>query len=101
MSTMDIVNYDVRGAIASAEEAAAKSANPEQAFSQELARQVLGRNGLRNRYLENSDSGRGTWDYAAPISSMEQSSVLRGGRFSTDLDRSNGDGDPAYKTRKD
>lgn len=100
-SSMDIVNYDVRSAIAAAEKAAASSHRPEEAFSRELGQRVLGSDGLRNRYLENSDSGRSTWDYAAPVTSMEQSSVLNGGRFSTDRDHSNGDGDPTFKTRKD
>jgi conjugal transfer mating pair stabilization protein TraG len=100
-SSMDIVNYDVRSAIANAERAAAKSADPAATFSEELSRQVLGQDGLRNRYLQESSSGRGTWDYAAPITSMEQSSILEGGRFTTDRDRSAGDGDPTYRTRKD
>ena len=98
---MDIVNYDVRSAIANAERAAARSPDPSRAFSEELSRQVLGRDGLRNRYLENSASGRSTWDYAAPVTSSEQSSVLKGGRFTTDRDHSSGDGDPAYRERKD
>ncbi len=100
-SSMDIVNYDARSAIAEAERIAARSPDPAATFSKELSRQVLGPKGLRNRYLENSASGRGTWDYVAPITSNEQSSILKGGRFSTDLDRSSGDGDPAYRTRKD
>lgn len=99
-SSMDIVNYDVRSAIANAERAAAKSANPAATFSEELSRQVLGNDGLRSRYLQDSASGRGTWDYAAPITSMEQSSILEGGRFTTDRDRSAGDDDPTYRTRK-
>ncbi len=101
ISTMDITNYDVRSAIAAAERSAARSNDPETTFSQELGRQIMGSDGLRNRYLENSDSGRGTWDYAAPITSMEQSAILKGGRFTTDRDHSGGDGDPTYKTRKD
>ncbi|WP_447725656.1 conjugal transfer protein TraG N-terminal domain-containing protein [Sphingomonas koreensis] len=100
-SSMDIVNYDVRSAIANAERAAARSNNPAATFSEELSRQVLGQDGLRNRYLQESASGRGTWDYAAPVTSMEQSSILDGGRFTTDRNRSAGDGDPTYRTRKD
>ncbi|PKP86017.1 MAG: conjugal transfer protein TraG, partial [Alphaproteobacteria bacterium HGW-Alphaproteobacteria-16] len=100
-SSMDIVNYDVRSAIAAAAKAAASSHRPEESFTRELGQRVLGSDGLRNRYLENADSGRGTWDYSAPITSMEQSSVLKGGRFSTDREHSNGDGDPTYKVRKD
>lgn len=61
-ANIDIVNYDVREAIAAAERAAARSENPAHAFSQELSHQVLGPNGLRNRYLEQADSGRGTAD---------------------------------------
>jgi len=98
---MDIVNYDVRGIIATAERHASKAKNPEGAFSEELSKQLLGPEGLRNRYLEQGASGRGTWDYAAPLTSMEQSQILSSGRFSTDRDHSSGDGDPGYKTRKD
>lgn len=99
--TMDIVNYDVRSAIAAAERSAARSSDPARTFSEELSRQVLGKDGLRNRYLENAASGRGTWDYAFPLTSSEQSSILKGGRFTTDLDKSSGDGDPTYRERKD
>ncbi len=98
---MDIMNYDVRSVIAESERAASRSANPERAFADELSKRVLGSDGLRNRYLENSDSGRGTWDWVAPITSMEQSSILSGGRLSTDLDHSSSDGDSSFKTRKD
>jgi conjugal transfer mating pair stabilization protein TraG len=98
---MDIVNYDVRNAIANAERAAAKSSNPERTFSKTLSRQVLGAEGLRNKYLENADSGRGTWDWSAPITSTEQATILDNGRFTTDRDHSSEDGDPTYKTRKD
>jgi conjugal transfer mating pair stabilization protein TraG len=95
------VNYDVRGAIAAAERAAAKAANPTEAFSQELSRQVLGPNGLRNRYLEQADSGRGTADVTGPLTSIEQSSILKSGTFSTDLKNSPQDGDPSFKERRD
>jgi conjugal transfer mating pair stabilization protein TraG len=98
---IDIVNYDVRNAIALAEHTAVRSRNPEAAFSAELSRQVLGNDGLRNRYLENADSARGTWDWAAPVTSLEQSSVLSSGRLTTDKDDSSGDGAPNLKTRKD
>jgi conjugal transfer mating pair stabilization protein TraG len=100
-SSMDIANYDVRSAIAAAEEAAARSSDPARTFSHELSRQVLGSDGLRNRYLENAASGRGTWDYSSPVTSMEQSSVLNSGRHVTDRDRGPDDGDPKYRTRKD
>ncbi|MDB5709609.1 MAG: conjugal transfer protein TraG, partial [Sphingomonas bacterium] len=100
-ATMDIVNYDVRNAIAAAERAASRSGNPQRAFSEELGRQVLGPQGLRNQYLENADSGRGTFDYAAPFISREQSSVLNNGRLRGDRDHSSNDGDPSFKTRKD
>ncbi|MFX8090507.1 hypothetical protein ABTK75_19515, partial [Acinetobacter baumannii] len=73
---IDIVNYDVRNAIAAAERAAARSDSPADAFSRELSRQVLGPEGLRNRYLEQADSGRGTADVTGPLTSIEQSSVL-------------------------
>ncbi|RQW46101.1 conjugal transfer protein TraG N-terminal domain-containing protein [Novosphingobium sp. LASN5T] len=100
-ANIDIVNYDVRGAIAAAERAAAKSDNPADAFSQELGRQVLGPTGLRNRYLEQADSGRGTTDVTGPLTSIEQSSILKSGTFSTDLKNSPQDGDPTFKERRD
>jgi len=98
---MDIVNYDVREAIANAERAASKSENPAQTFSSELSQRILGDRGLRNRYLEQADSGRGTVDITGPLTSLEQSSVLRTGRFSTDLDKGPFDGDPSFKERRD
>ena len=100
-ANIDIVNYDVRGAIAAAERAAARADSPADTFSSELSRQVLGPNGLRNRYLEQADSGRGTADITGPLTSIEQSSVLQRGTFSTDLDHSPQDGDPSFKGRRD
>jgi conjugal transfer mating pair stabilization protein TraG len=98
-STLDIVNYDVRGAIAAAERAAARSPDPAAAFSRELSNRVLGPEGLRNRYLGDADAGRGTFDVLAPITSMDQSSILKSGRFSLDKDGSPGDGDSTFKKR--
>lgn len=100
-ATIDIVNYDVRSAISSAERAAARSGNPDQAFSRALSEELLGNRGLRNRYLENADSGRGTADITGPITSVEQSSVLNRGRFSDDLANGPFDGDPSFKERRD
>jgi len=100
-ANIDIVNYDVREAIAASERAAARSDNPADAFSRELSRQVLGPEGLRNRYLEQAASGRGTADITGPLTSIEQSSVLRSGTFSTDLEHSPQDGDPSFKERRD
>ncbi|WP_404337799.1 conjugal transfer protein TraG N-terminal domain-containing protein [Sphingomonas sp. MMS12-HWE2-04] len=100
-STMNIVNYDVRSAIAAAEKAASKAPDPSSAFASELSRQIMAPDGLRNRYLENSSSGRGTWDYLAPVTSAEQKSILSSGRFTLDRDHSSEDGDPEYRTRKD
>jgi conjugal transfer mating pair stabilization protein TraG len=100
-ANIDIVNYDVREAIAASERAASRSDNPVDAFSRELSRQVLGPTGLRNRYLEQADSGRGTTDITGPLTSIEQSSLLRGGSFSTDLERGPQDGDPTFKERRD
>ena len=82
-----------------AERAAARSATPEATFTRELNRQVLGPEGLRNRYLGQADSGRGTADITAPFTSIEQSSILRKGRFSTDLANGPFDGDSTYKKR--
>jgi conjugal transfer mating pair stabilization protein TraG len=99
-ATIDIVNFDVRNVIADAEKAASRSDAPEKAFSAVLSDQILGEAGLRNRYLDEASSGRGTWDWSAPISSMDQSELLRSGRFPSDRDQSAGDDDATYKTRK-
>jgi len=98
-SSIDVINYDVRDAIAAAVRAASKSPNPEKSFTQELGRQVLGRDGLRNRYLGDADKGRGTTDITGPLTSIEQSSILSSGRFSTDLDSSAQDGSSDFKKR--
>ena len=100
-ASIDIVNYDIREAIAAAERAASRSDSPADAFSDELSRQVLGPSGLRNRYLEQADSGRGTADITGPLTSIEQSSVLKTGRFSDDLASGPFDGDPHFKERRD
>ncbi|MDO7841749.1 conjugal transfer protein TraG N-terminal domain-containing protein [Sphingomonas immobilis] len=97
--TIDIVNYDVRNAIAEAERIASRSSTPEQAFSAELSRQVLGGRGLRNRYLREADAGRGLGDFLAPLSSHEQEQILSTGRFSGDLDNGQWDGNPEFKKR--
>lgn len=96
---LDIVNYDVRAAIAAADRAASGSAIPERVFTETLGREILGRNGLRNRYLGQADAGRGTADITGPITSVEQSSLLRSGRFSNDLQNGPLDGDPPYKEK--
>src|SRR3546814_6007352 len=70
-SSIDIVNHDVRNAIANAERAASMSRTPEAAFSSELGRAILGADGLRNRYLDQADAGRGPWDATAPFTSIE------------------------------
>ena len=100
-SSIDIVNYDVREAIASAEKAASRSGRPEEAFARELGERVLGNDGLRNRYLQQADSGRGTVDVTGPVTSMEQSSILSSGRLLFDRDSGMADGDPSYKERRD
>ena len=96
---IDIVNYDVRNAIASAERAASKSSDPASAFSSELGRQILGSDGLRNRYLRQADSGRGIRDYTAPLLTSEQRTLLDSGRFSGDLDHGPLDGNSEFKER--
>jgi conjugal transfer mating pair stabilization protein TraG len=100
-ANIDIVNYDVREAIAAAERAASRSHSPADAFSRELSHQVLGPSGLRNRYLEQADSGRSTADITGPLTSIEQSSVLKSGRFSDDLANGPLDGNPSFKERRD
>ena len=98
-ASLDIVNYDVREAISVAERAAARSATPEATFTRELNQQVLGPDGLRNRYLGQADSARGTADITGPMTSLEQSTILSKGRFSTDLANGPFDGDSSYKKR--
>ena len=100
-SSIDTVNYDVREAIASAEKTAARSGRPEETFAREISERVLGRDGLRNRYLREADAGRGTVDVTGPITSMEQSSILRTGRLLFDRDDGLADGDPTFKERRD
>lgn len=99
-ATLDIVNYDVREAIAAAEQAASRSPDPVKAFSSTLSNEVLGNEGLRNRYLRQADSGRGTDDITGPLTSIEQRSILNSGRFSTDLNHGWTDGDSEFKERK-
>ncbi|WP_146032597.1 hypothetical protein [Sphingobium sp. SA916] len=93
------MNYDVRSAIANAEQSAARSSNPHQSFIQELSKQILGPEGLRNRYLSQADESRGTFDLTAPVTSFEQSKVLGTGSFSGDIGYGPGDGDPTFKKR--
>ena len=100
-ASIDIVNYDVREVISTSERKAANSSNPESAFTNELSRQVVGNDGLRNRYLEQADSARGTTDFEAPVTSFEQSSVLSSGRFADDLAHGPFDGDSTWKERRD
>ncbi|WP_264572257.1 MULTISPECIES: conjugal transfer protein TraG N-terminal domain-containing protein [unclassified Sphingobium] len=97
--SINIVNYDVREAIAMAERTAARSADPASTFSSALSEQILGANGLRNRYLEQADSGRGLGDALAPFTSFEQRTIVETGRFSGDRDAGLWDGDPEYKKR--
>jgi len=96
---IDIVNYDVRDVIAAAERSASRTANPERAFTDALGEGVLGKSGLRNRYLEQGSAGRGTADALAPLTSFEQTTILKTGRFSGDRDHGVLDGDPEFKTR--
>lgn len=98
-ANIDIVNYDVRGTLANAERAASQSNKPEQAFVGELGKQILGEGGLRDKYLGQADSARGTTDITAPLTSIEQSALLKRGRFSTDLENGPSDGDSSFKKR--
>lgn len=100
-SAIDIVNYDVRTAIAAAERAASRTATPAVTFSNDLSEQMLGKEGLRNRYLNEAASGRSVLDVNAPLSSYEQRKVLNTGRLSTDRDDGWGDDNPTFRTRKD
>lgn len=98
-SSLDIVNYDVRESIAAAERAAARSSDPAATFSRELSNRILGNDGIRNRYLQDADNGRATFDITGPLTSLEQNSVLAKGSFSTDIQGSPGDGDSTFKKR--
>ncbi|WP_298673195.1 conjugal transfer protein TraG N-terminal domain-containing protein [uncultured Sphingomonas sp.] len=98
-ANLDIVNYNVREAIAAAERSAARSGRPEAAFTRELSNRVLGTDGLRNQYLGDADTARATSDITGPLTSIEQRSILGRGRFSTDLPNSPEDGDSSFKKR--
>ncbi|MDE1917893.1 MAG: conjugal transfer protein TraG N-terminal domain-containing protein [Sphingomonadales bacterium] len=98
--SLDITNFDVREAIASAERQASRSHNPAEAFARELRGQILGERGMRNRYLQQADGGRGTFDITSPITSTEKYSLLRSGSFTLDPSKGPGDGDSSFKTRK-
>jgi len=100
-ASIDIMNYEVREAIAAAEKAAARSTEPASAFTRTLQEGILGENGLRNRYLEQADAARGTLDPSAPLTSMEQSFVLSRGRLSLDPSHGPTDGDSSFKSRSD
>lgn len=92
-ANLDVVNYEVRNAIREAERAAARSNNPESAFASELGRQISGDGGLRSRYLEDARGGRGTFDATGPVTSIDQSAILKTGRFSLDAADGSGDGE--------
>ncbi len=96
---LNVVNFDVRQAIANSERAAANSNDPAAVFADRLATEITGQHGLRNRYLGEADSARGTADLTSPLTSWEQSSLLSTGRFSNDLANGPFDGDPSFKKR--
>jgi conjugal transfer mating pair stabilization protein TraG len=96
---LNVVNFDVRQAIANSERAAANSNDPAAVFADRLATEITGQQGLRNRYLGEADSARGTADLTSPLTSWEQSSVLSTGRFSNDLANGPFDGNPSFKKR--
>lgn len=98
-SKLDVVNYDVRAAIAEAERTSSTSSRPEQAFTNQLHEKILGPQGLRNKYLNQADAGRGTTDPTGILTSIEQASILERGRFSTDIDGGLQDGDGTFKRR--
>lgn len=98
-ANLDIVNYDVRNAIAAAQRAAARSSDPSVTFSRELSNRILGPEGLRNRYLGDADAGRATFDATGPITSIDQNAILKSGRFSLDAENSPADGDSTFKKR--
>jgi conjugal transfer mating pair stabilization protein TraG len=67
----------------------------------EFSVKVLGNDGLRNRYLEQAEAGRGTLDVTGPITSIEQSQMLKSGRLLLDRDNGASDGDSSFKSRPD
>jgi conjugal transfer mating pair stabilization protein TraG len=71
---------------------------PEEAFARELSERVLGNRGLRNRYLEQTDAGRGIVNVTGPVTSLEQASILHSGRLLLDRDRGQADGDSSFKS---
>jgi conjugal transfer mating pair stabilization protein TraG len=91
----------VREAIGVSERAAARSSSPELEFTRTLSQQILGNRGLRNRYLESADAGRGVTDVTGPLTSVEQWSILKSGRFSDDLANGPFDGSTEFKERRD
>jgi len=54
---------------------------------------------MRNRYLGQADSRRSTFDLTAPLTSIEQASILNSGGLTNDLDKGPTDGDPSFKKR--
>jgi conjugal transfer mating pair stabilization protein TraG len=98
-ANLDVVNFDVRQAIANSERSAAHSGSPHHIFATELSEQILGSEGLRNRYLRDADGGRGTFDLLSPVTSWEQSSLLSKGRPTLDAGSGPSDGDIAFKQR--
>jgi conjugal transfer mating pair stabilization protein TraG len=61
----------------------------------------LGSGGLRKRYLGDVTSGREVTDVTAPLTPLEQSSLLNSDRFSTDMASAAFDGDPQFKKGAD
>lgn len=92
-SSLDIMNHDVRSVIAQAAKAAADTSRPEDTFAKALSVSILGEHGLRTRYINDVGAGRGTFDITGPLTSLEQSSILKSGGFSTDRQDSSDDGD--------
>lgn len=96
-TSLDIVNYEVRAAISAAERQAARSHQPAEAFARSIHDQIMSEDGLRSRYLNQANDGRGTVDLSAPITSAEQSSLMRKGRFLLDPSQGPGDGNSQTK----
>lgn len=84
-ATIDVINIDVRSAISQAERSATSATSPERAFSSELDRQIMGKDGLRDRYLVQARGGGQIADWSAPLTSMEQRHIMQTGRFVDDL----------------
>ena len=91
-SNLSVNNFNVRGAVADAERAAARSLDPAATFTKVLGDRMFGEGGVRERYLDEAADRRSTADPTSPIASKEKASILSKGGFSFDTAGMPGDG---------